>query len=233
MGTYITLQSSSQIAINEGFEIFKSLDNKLSTYKPSSEVSKYNKNPKSKLSDETKELISISENIKQITNGYFNINYQGKHYINFGGIAKGYAVDKVAKNWKQQGIKSGSISASGDVRCLDICDGFIEDPLHDGKYLLKFKAKKENLSITTSGNSRRPGHLINPKTTKSMYLFGSLTLFSYGDNTTIDALATAISVMPYEIALKYLTTLNNIAWVIVDSQNQIITSKNIDTFITY
>ena len=120
MGTYITLQTNSSSAINQGFEIFKTLDNQLSTYKPSSEVSKYNKNPKSKLSNETKELIIKSEEIKKMTNGYFNINYKGAHLVDFGGIAKGYAVDKVAQKWKEQGIKTGSISASGDIRCMDI-----------------------------------------------------------------------------------------------------------------
>ncbi|MCV6607689.1 MAG: FAD:protein FMN transferase, partial [Campylobacterales bacterium] len=190
MGTLITLQSSSNDAINQGFKIFKDLDNKLSTYKSTSEVSLYNKNSKSKLSKETLDLIKKSKEIKKLSNGYFNISFRGKNTLDFGGIAKGFAVDKIAKKWRSLNIEAGTISASGDIRCLDICNGYIEDPKNEGKLIFHFKGRKKDLSISTSGNKRRPGHLKDPKTNRSIYNFGSLTLFSFGDNTTLDGLTT-------------------------------------------
>lgn len=233
MGTIISLQTTSNEIINEGFKIFESLDNKLSTYKPNSEVSRYNNDKTTPLTEETLWLIQKSNDIKKLTNDYFNINYKGGHIVDFGGIAKGYAVDKVAKLWQSRGINSGSISASGDIRCLDKCVGYIENPLKDGEFILKFKALKNNLSITTSGNSRRPGHLKDPKTDKSIFTYNSLTLFSYGDNTTIDALATAIYVMPLDKSFDYLMSLDNIAWLVVDDNNHLIVSDNIEEFILY
>jgi thiamine biosynthesis lipoprotein len=231
MGTFITLQNESNEAINVGFETFRKLDKKLSTYKKESEVSKYNSGKRETLSKETLNLIAKSREIEKLTNGYFDINFRGSNTLDFGGIAKGYAVDEVAKNWKNLGVISGTISASGDIRCLDICDGFIEDPIHDGNFILKFRAVKKNLSISTSGNSRRPNHLKNPKTKESMNNFNSLTLFGFSDNTTLDALTTAISVMPIEEAKKFLNNLKNFGWIIVDKNNKIIKSKNIKLFI--
>lgn len=233
MGTFITLQTTSNQAINNGFQVFKDLDNKLSTYKPKSEVSQYNQNNQYKLSKETLTLVLKSKNIKIQTNGYFDINYKGKDKLDFGAIAKGYAVDKVAKNWTLSGINSGTISASGDIRCIDICDAYIEDPLVDGKYILHFNSIKPGLSISTSGQSRQKGHLKNPHKHKSTNTFNSLTLFSFNDNTTLDALTTAIYVMPYPEALIYLKNLKNIGWVIVNKKNRLIKSKNILNFIQF
>ena len=232
MGTLITLSSDSQKAIEDGFNVFHKLDNQLSTYKKNSEVYRYNNNSTTtSLSESTNNLIHDSYKVSKLTGGYFNIHHQGKDTLDFGAIAKGYGVDQVAKLWNTQEVTTGSISASGDIRCIDICYGGIEHPDFSGKQILNFISKKPNLAISTSGNAYKDGHLKDPKTNQSTNTFKSLTLFSYGDNTTLDALTTAISVMPKDKAIKFLGLLKDIGWVIVEQNLKIIVSSNLNSFI--
>ncbi|MDQ7069017.1 MAG: FAD:protein FMN transferase [Sulfurimonas sp.] len=51
-------------------------------------------------------------------------------------------------------------------------------------------------------------HLINPKTKESQKSFISLTLISTLPNSDIDAYATAASVMPKELAYRFLNSLD-------------------------
>jgi thiamine biosynthesis lipoprotein len=67
--------------------------------------------------------------------------------------------------------------------------------------------------VSTSGNYERyiknktHNHLIDPKTRKSQQQYASITLIDTKDNTRIDALATAVSVMEEEKAIRMLENL--------------------------
>ncbi len=151
--------------------------------------------------------------------------------IDFGGIAKGYAVDRVYEFLKEKGVKKGIILASGDIRCISECEVYIKNPFGNGN-LFKL-VLSENTAISTSGNyerfigEKKYNHLINPKTGKPEKTFASVTLISKKENTSIDAYATAISVMPLEEALLFLKNHKDLAAILITNDRELYMTDNI------
>ncbi len=183
----------------------------------------------------------IFDNLQKIS--YKNVKIEGNKVIlkkgaeiDLGGIGKGFSVDKVSEFLIKKGVKEGVISASGDIRCISICSMYIQNPFGYG-WTVKFKTKYPNTSISTSGNyerfikSKKFNHLINPKTGKPQESFASITLISIGNNTYIDAYATAVSVMPVDLALKFLEEKKKLTFILILNSGQIIFGKNISDFV--
>ena len=154
--------------------------------------------------------------------------------IDLGGMGKGFGVDRAVEYLHINGVRSGSVALSGDIRCLDICKIDIQNPFGD-KALVSFETRQSNMGISTSGNYNRyvveskNNHLINPKTKESETNFVSITLISTLPNSDLDAYATAASVMPRALAYKFLKSLD-LAYVILESDNSLHMSKNIAEF---
>ncbi len=154
--------------------------------------------------------------------------------VDLGGMGKGFSVDVVSDYFIEKNISMGTISASGDIRCLDICSINIQDPFSN-KALLRFKTVHENSSISTSGNYNRYvkntkyNHLINPKTKKSQTKFISITLISQLPNSDLDAYATTASVMPIKKAYEFLDAFD-LVYVVLQSDGELVLSKNIELF---
>lgn len=146
--------------------------------------------------------------------------------IDLGGMGKGYAVDKVAELYRHDGIKSGRIAASGDIRCLDLCVIKVQDPFGEGE-VASFKTSLPNMAISTSGDyrrfvkSKRDNHLIDPKRKRSQREFASITLIGELRNSDIDAYATAAAVMPESQAIKFLDTLD-VGYLLITTKGKII-----------
>ncbi len=147
--------------------------------------------------------------------------------IDLGGMGKGYGTDKVAEYLDEQNITEGIIALSGDIRCLNICEVYLQSPYSEQTFV-KIKSKKTQLSISTSGpyrkfaNTKDEHHLINPKTASQGREFVSVSLFTTANNAKIDAYATALSVMPKAEALTFLKDLKDIGFVIVDKEGKIL-----------
>ena len=147
--------------------------------------------------------------------------------IDLGGMGKGYGADKVAVYLEEQNISKGIIALSGDIRCLNLCEIYLQSPYSEQTFA-KIQSKHSHLSVSTSGTYRRfattkaEHHLINPKTALQGREFVSVSLFTTADNAKIDAYATAISVMPREKALTFLKKLKNIAFILVDKHGDIL-----------
>jgi len=133
--------------------------------------------------------------------------------IDLGGIAKGYAVDLAVGLLHERGTEKGVIAASGDIGCIGPCDVRIADPFHPDGHIATVSSTLNRFAISTSGNyeryikSKTHNHLIDPKSGMSEQRYASITLMDVGDNTRIDALATAVSVMEEEKALSLLRSL--------------------------
>ncbi len=155
--------------------------------------------------------------------------------VDFGGMGKGYAVDKMANALKEKGVKKFVIWASGDIRCLKTCKIKVNNPL-DSRPLAEFTTNKEEMAVSTSGNYNRyvgsvkNNHLIDPKTKKPQQLFISITLIAPIDNALLDAYATAVSVMPKEKAYSFLKE-HKIAYIILASDGSFHISKNISDYV--
>ena len=147
--------------------------------------------------------------------------------LDLGGMGKGYGADKVAQYLHEQNITKGIIALSGDIRCLNRCEIYLQSPYSDQTFA-KIKSKNPQLSISTSGtyrrfaNTKEEHHLINPKTASQGCEFVSVSLFTTANNAKIDAYATALSVMPKAEALAFLKKKEEIGFVLVDNEGKIL-----------
>ncbi|MCX6073856.1 MAG: FAD:protein FMN transferase [Campylobacterales bacterium] len=150
--------------------------------------------------------------------------------IDLGGIGKGYAVDRAIGILERRGVDKGVIAASGDIGCLGECDVSIQDPFHPDGTIAVVSSSLKRFAISTSGNYERyiktkaNNHLINPKTHQPQQRYASVTLMDVGDNTRLDALATAVSVMEEKKAIKMLEMLH-IGYVLIHNDGRMV--KNI------
>ena len=101
------------------------------------------------------------------------------------------------------------------------------------KPLAKLKTLHPNTSISTSGTYRRyikdknHHHLINPKSKQQGKSFISITLITQQNNTLIDAMATAIGVMPFREAMKFLNDHKEIGYVLIQPNGHLL-HKNLE-----
>jgi len=150
--------------------------------------------------------------------------------IDLGGMGKGFGVDKVVAYLHEQNISEGVVALSGDIRCLDRCAIEIQDPFSEG-VMASITTKPPNMAISTSGNYRRyiqdthHNHLINPNSKASQQHFASITLVSDGSSSDLDAYATAASVMPVALAIRFLDE-RGVGYVLITTTSERLVSKN-------
>ncbi len=158
--------------------------------------------------------------------------------IGFGAIGKGYAADKAKKILQEVGVKAGLINASGDLNCWGKQpDGTswkvgITNPLNKDKLFSWFDI--DNQAVVTSGNyekyiefnGKRYTHIIDPRTGYPATGIISATVFAPKAELA-DALATSIFVMGTSVGLDFINQLKGVECVIIDDQNKMHYSKNI------
>lgn len=158
--------------------------------------------------------------------------------IGFGAIGKGYAADKIKKLLQDQGVKAGMINASGDLNCWGKQpDGQnwkvgITNPLNKNKIYSWFDM--DDQAVVTSGNyekyvvfnNKRYTHIIDPRTGYPASGIVSATVFA-PQAELADALATSILVTGTTVGVDMINQLNGVECVIIDDENKIHSSKNI------
>ena len=181
-------------------------------------------------------LQHAKRNIDAIEITEHNITTKEGIVLDLGGMGKGFGVDAVVERFVEQNITQGIIALSGDIRCLDICTFGLQSP-YSKQTFATLTSKIPQLSISTSGTYRRyigsqeNHHLIDPKTASQGKAFVSVSLFTHANNTKIDAYATAISVMPLGKALAFLKEHDEVGFVLVKSDGQIVYG-NLEKFVT-
>lgn len=159
--------------------------------------------------------------------------------IGFGGIGKGYAAERAKTILQQKGIESGIVNAAGDLTAWGYQPNGkewtigIADPNsahHPFSYL-----NITNMAIATSGNyekyitikGKRYSHTIDPKTGLPVSGIKSVTIIS--PNAEIaDAMATPVMIMGIKVGLDMVNQVIGLACIIVDDNDKIYTSKNIN-----
>ena len=159
--------------------------------------------------------------------------------IGFGGIGKGYAAERAKIILQQKGITSGIVNASGDLTAWGYQPNGkewtigIADPNsahHPFSYL-----NITNMAIATSGNyekfimidGKKYSHTIDPKTGLPVSGIKSVTIIS--PNAEIaDAMATPVMIMGIKVGLDMVNQVRGLACIIVDENDKIYTSKNIN-----
>jgi thiamine biosynthesis lipoprotein len=102
--------------LENSFSYFSGVDERFSTYKDTSEISKINRNEISEdlWSSEMREVFEIAERTKDETNGYFDIK-RPDGLIDPSGIVKGWAIHNVAQQLQKAGRDNFYIDAGGDI----------------------------------------------------------------------------------------------------------------------
>ncbi|WP_295791505.1 FAD:protein FMN transferase [Mucilaginibacter sp.] len=159
--------------------------------------------------------------------------------IGFGGIGKGYAADKARAVLQDLGVTSGIVNAAGDLVTWGTQPNgkpwtiAIADP---DKSITPFSTLNiSNMAIATSGNyekyvmigGRKYSHTIDPKTGLPVTGIKSVSIVSPSAELA-DAMATPVMVMGVRVGLDLINQLKQIACIIIDDNNQIHCSKNIN-----
>lgn len=159
--------------------------------------------------------------------------------IGFGAIGKGYAADKAKALLIEKGVVAGIINASGDLNTWGTQpDGkdwmvAIVNPLNKDKVFSWMPVN--NSAVVTSGNYEKYiefngvlySHIIDPRTGYPSTGILSVTIFTLTAELA-DALATSVFVMGVDTGLDFINQLKGVECIIIDKDNKIITSKNIE-----
>lgn len=151
--------------------------------------------------------------------------------LDVGGIAKGYAVQKVAEYAREIGMEHVLISVGGNVCAVGgkIDDSEwrlgIQDPKMSDEMEYVQKVAVKNKCVVTSGNyqryfvvdGERYCHIIDPDTLMPADYFASVSIIT-DDSGKADALSTAIYNMPLEEGIAFVNGMENVEalWIMED-----------------
>jgi len=149
------------------FDYLTEVDERFSTYKEESEISRINRSEieSAAYSKEMKEIFVLAERTSQETNGYFNVRTPAG-IIDPSGIVKGWAIQNVADLLLERGITDFYIEIAGDIQTnglnsegkewsIGIRNPFAEDEIVKVVY-------PKGKGIATSGTYARGAHIYNP-----------------------------------------------------------------------
>ncbi|NLJ34431.1 MAG: FAD:protein FMN transferase [Firmicutes bacterium] len=142
--------------------------------------------------------------------------------LDVGAVAKGFAVELVARELSAAGLKAGVINAGGNVRSLGIPpDGRetwtigLEDPRGERKILTSLNVG-ETAVVTSSGQQRHYQvdgvhfhHIIDPATLWPATYHQAVTVVT-PDSGLADFLSTALFILPYEEGLELVEKLKDV-----------------------
>lgn len=165
---------------DEVFAYFKYIDQKFSTYKKNSEITKINDGRLrvDEYSEDIKTVFKLAEETKKETGGYFDIYHGGKYDPS--GLVKGWAILNAAKILKKKGFKDFYIDAGGDIQVAgkngqgkNWTVG-IKNPFKEEQIVKVVVLRGQG--IATSGNYLRRDHIYNPKDGRQLTDLVSLTV---------------------------------------------------------
>ncbi len=287
MNTIIRITSFGINAVDDAYSLLQQLDNSLSMYNPSSDISMINSNAgikPLKVHDDTVEVIRHSVRLHDLTHGVFNpligsvtrlwkINRQDnsipspqsldeavklsaidnlqisgdtvflKHngcVLDLGGIAKGFASEKIADLLKSKGVQSAMIDLGGNVYAVGKkTDGSnwrigVRNPLEPyGSPALVLDV--HDCAVITSGSyerfktvdGKKYSHFFDTKTGNSiMSDLLSVTVIT-PDGSLADGLATAFMISGVDEAFNVLSAMENVPGVIFISHDGITATDNL------
>ncbi len=155
------------------FDYFRSVDERFSTYKSTSEISRINRGeiPPSKYSPLMREIFALAEKTKKETNGFFDIerpdlSAQAGGSIDPSGIVKGWAILRGAELLASRGCKNFYVEIGGDIQtagtnaegkpwAIGIRSPFKSEDIVKVVY-------PHGAGIATSGTAARGQHIYNP-----------------------------------------------------------------------
>ena len=171
MGMPVTLEivddSARQEIFDRVFTYFESIDEKFSTYKAGSEISRVNRHELApeETSAEMKTVFALAERVRRKTKGYFNI--RRGDIIDPSGLVKGWAIFHAAEMIRQSGIGNFYVEAGGDFQVVgknyqgQNWRMGIRSPFNMDEIVKVLSIS--DCGVATSGTYIRGQHIYNPK----------------------------------------------------------------------
>lgn len=172
--------------------------------------------------------LSIQDNQLTSSNTYVQLD--------FGGNAKGLAIDIALQTLRDDGIKNALVSIGGDMKAIGSKDNQawsigIQNPKNPNQAMAQV-ALSGGESIVTSGNyqryfewqGKRYSHILDPNTGYPSNSFSSVTVI-HADATTADSAATAILVAGPARWLEVAKSMGVTQAFCVDNQGKILQTK--------
>ena len=169
MPVIVEIVGGTQESLEKVFDYFRSVDERFSTYKPTSEVSLINvgEHSHSEYSPEMQEVLKLAEETKHATGGYFDV-YTPEGALDPSGIVKGWAIKKAAELAGTDGHSNYWVEAGGDIQVSGVNeDGTawkvgIRNPFNKNEIVKVVQL--HNCGIATSGTYIRGDHIYDPHT---------------------------------------------------------------------
>lgn len=194
--------------------------------------------PDAETAKETVKLINYKNVILDAENQTVFLKEKGMR-IGFGGIGKGYAAESAKRLLIKNGVKSGIVNAAGDLTTWGNQPNGkpwtinIADP--ENKHEAFSSLTISGLAVATSGNyekyaiidGKKYSHTIDPKTGFPVSGIKSVTIICPNAELA-DAMATPITVLGVDAGLSLINQMQQIACIIIDDDNTIYTSTNIN-----
>lgn len=204
MGTAISLDLRSPWAeagaVDEFFEWLRSVDERFSTYRDESLVSRIRRGEigLAEAGPDIRQVLELCEGVRLASGGVFDVWSHDRQGLDPSGLVKGWSIDRGAEILRRAGARNFCINAGGDVLAAGeatVGNAWrvgIRHP-HSGDRLVKVVAARD-LAVATSGAYERGAHITNPGAPAAPAQLLSLTVVGAGLTLT-DAYATAAFAM--------------------------------------
>ncbi len=238
MGMPITVEivdeQATQGAVDGVFDYFRSVDERFSTYKEGSEISRINRGeiPEGERSEDMKRVFALCEETKRLTDGYFDIVGRDGLF-DPSGLVKGWSIQRAAELLDRQGFKNFYIDAGGDIQPRGKNDQGgpwrvgIQNPFNP-KEIVKVIYPGDH-GVATSGTYIRGQHIYDPKD-KNRPIEDVVSLTVIGPNVyEADRFATAAFAMGKR-GIDFIETLDGFEGYLIDKQG---TATMTSGFVSY
>ncbi|MBI2982314.1 MAG: FAD:protein FMN transferase [Deltaproteobacteria bacterium] len=233
-------------AMEESFRRALRIEEEVSEFRPSSQLSLLNKEGAKRWIPIGKELgviLNTGRKISGQTRGAFDMTFASSKktasyedveldlergrgrlrregvVIGVSGIAKGYIVDQMSDSLLRQGFREHLVNAGGDLRVRGRWQVGIRDPRHPEVSLCHLTLK--NQSVSTSGRYERGDHIVDPRTRTKVRRRDILSTTVVGQSTIeTDALATAAFILSAKEMEEFFSQHPELILFIVDSEGK-------------
>lgn len=148
--------------IEKIFEYFKYIDDKFSTFKEDSEITRINRGEikRESSSNDMQEVLRLCDETEAETDGYFTMHRGEK--LDPLGLVKGWAIWKAAGQLKDMGYKKYYVDAGGDIQTAGRKWRVgIRNPFNRNENVRIVEV--DGQGVATSGTYIRGQHVVNPK----------------------------------------------------------------------
>lgn len=238
MGMPITIEIVDAAAKEADFEAvfayFRSIDERFSPYKSTSEVTRINNGEikEDGYSNGMREVLVLAEETKRDTKGFFDVWHEG--VFDPSGVVKGWSIWNAAKMLDERGFKNFYVDAGGDIEVRGknaeekLWHIGIRNPFEKNS-IIKTVALTD-MGIATSGTYVRGQHIYNPHTgRKDIQDIVSTTVLARNVYEA-DRLATAAFAMGKD-GITFLASIPHVEAYMIDASGIATMTEHFESFV--